>query len=280
MVTLSVALGGILLGLVYSLIALGLTVSFRLMRVVNFAHGEFVILFAYLALSLDLPLAIKLPILALLGAGVGAVFYGVLGKRLVKLPEHSQFLLFVALATVLVNGELFFFGADMAGSGDVTQDVAWQGLLIDPDRLIGAGLALMCVGALWAILFKTLFGKRLRACVDNPQAAQVLGMSPHKIFVGGFALSFICIALAALFLSHIFDTNPFLGPHLTLISFMTVILAGERYIPGVIFAGIVVGLSEALLGLFLGSNFKMLFTYLVILVLLAARAIREDACST
>ncbi len=280
MVTLGVAISGLLLGLVYSLVALGLTVSFRLMRVVNFAHGEWVILFAYLAFWLDIPPVAKLFVLTAAGALTGAAFYGLLGRRLARLPEHSQFLLFISLATVLVNCEIFLFGADMVSGGEPQASFNWHGLLIDYDRLLAATLALIAVGLLWLVFFATSFGRRLRACVDNIKAARVWGMNPHLIFIGGFALSFACIALAALFLSRLFDANPLLGPHLTLISFMTVILAGERYISGILIAGVVVGLSEALLGYFLGSNFKVMCTYIFILILMAFRAHRSQECYT
>ena len=177
---LNVVTAGVLTGLVYGLMALGLSVIFGVVRVVNFAHGEMMTIAMYAAAALFA--AFKLdPFLAVLP--VAAAFF-VLGYAMqaglinpfITRPEHSQFMLLVAVAIILVNGLLLIFGPD---ARNVQVDYQLESyevgkLLVDKARVYAAGLAVLAATALFAFFRFTLTGKAIRACADNYLGAKVV----------------------------------------------------------------------------------------------------------
>ena len=272
---LNVVIAGVLTGLVYGLMALGLSVIFGVVRVVNFAHGEMMTVAMYAAtalfatLKLD-PFLAVLPVAAaffLLGYGMQA---GLINPFITR-PEHSQFMLLVAVAIILVNGLLLMFGPD---ARNVQVDYQLESyevgkLLLDKARVFAAGLALVAALLLFSFFRFTLTGKAIRACADNYLGAKVVGLNVKHLYALTFGLGSACVAVAGCALVLLVDVTPGLGPYYTLLAFVIVIVGGLGSMGGALLGGVLIGVSEAAAGLFIAPSAKSMFSFgLLILVLL------------
>lgn len=271
----NVVVAGVLTGLVYGLMALGLSVIFGVVRVVNFAHGEMMTIAMYAATVLFAALQLD-PFLAVLP--VAAAFF-VFGYALqagfinpfITRPEHSQFMLLVAVALIMVNGLLLVFGPD---ARNVQVDYQLESfelgkLLIDKARLYAASAAVLAAAALFAFFRFTLIGKAIRACADNYLGAKVVGLNVKHLYSLTFGLGAMCVAVAGCAMVLLVDVTPGLGPYYTLLAFVIVIVGGLGSMGGALLGGVLIGVSEALAGLFIAPSAKSMFSFgLLILVLL------------
>jgi branched-chain amino acid transport system permease protein len=271
----NVVVAGVLTGLVYGLMALGLSVIFGVVRVVNFAHGEMMtiamyattILFATLKLD---PFVAVLPVAAAFFVFGYALQKAVINPFITR-PEHSQFMLLVALAIIMVNALLMVFGPD---ARNVQVDYQLESfelgrILVDKARLYAAGLAVVTAIALFAFFRFTLTGKAIRACADNYLGAKVVGLNVKHLYALTFGLGAICVAVAGCAMVVLVDVTPGLGPYYTLLAFVIVIVGGLGSMGGALLGGVLIGVSEALAGLFIVPSAKSMFSFgLLILVLL------------
>jgi len=266
---------GVLTGLIYGLSALGLSVIFGVCKIVNFAHGEMMVIAMYLALlafqyfGLDPLLSIPLVCGALFAFGY-ALQAGLI-NRLIDVPDHMQFILLAAIAIAMVSGCLMIFGPN---AQNVQLDYAYDSyeigpLLLDKVRVF-AGIAAISVAGLLAAFFRwTWIGKAIRACGDNIVGAQVTGLNVKHLFALAFGLGSVCIGAAGCILLLLVDVQPFLAVEYTLLAFVVVIVGGLGSLTGALLAGVLIGVSEALAGLFIQPSLKSMFSFgLLILVLL------------
>jgi len=273
---LNVVLSGVLTGLVYGLMALGLSVIFGVVRVVNFAHGELMTLSMYGAVAMfqrfGLDPLLSLPALALCFFGLGYALQSLLIQRFVTRPEHSQFMLLLAVAVCLANAQLMLFGPDARNvSVDYQLDSLELGpLLIDVPRLYAGGAALCASLAMFAFFRHSRVGKAIRACADNYRGAQVVGLPIRRLYALTFGLGCACVAVAGCALTLLVDVTPALGPAYTLLGFVIVIVGGLGSMLGALLGGLLIGVSEALAGLLLTPSAKSMVSFgLLILVLLS-----------
>jgi branched-chain amino acid transport system permease protein len=266
---------GLLTGLLYGLMALGLSVIFGIVRVVNFAHGEMMTIAMYATvvlfdgLGLD-PFLAVLPV-ALAFFGLGYLLQRGLINPFITRPEHAQFMLLVALAIILVNALLMVFGPDArhVQLDYLLEPVELGPLLLDRGKLAAAGVAAATTAALFAFFRFTLTGKAIRACADNQLGAHVIGLNVKRLYALTFGLGAACVAVAGCMMILLVDVTPTLGPAYTLLAFVIVIVGGLGSMPGALLGGVLIGVSEALAGLFIAPSAKSMFSFaLLILVLL------------
>ena len=271
----NVVVSGILTGLVYGLMALGLSVIFGVVRVVNFAHGEMMTIAMYAAtvlfaaLGLD-PFVAMLPIAAAFFV-FGYVLQAGLVNPFITRPEHSQFMLLVAVAIVMVNAMLMIFGPDARNVqvGYQLESFELGPILIDKARLFAAGAAVIAAAALFAFFKYSLTGKAIRACADNYLGAKVVGLDVKRLYALTFGVGAACVAVAGCAMVVLVDVTPPLGPAYTLLAFVIVIVGGLGSMGGALLGGVLIGVSEALAGLFIAPSAKSMFSFgLLILVLL------------
>src|SRR4051812_24372240 len=274
---LNVVIAGVLTGLVYGLMALGLSVILGVVRVVNFAHGELMTVAMYAATLLFARYELD-PFLAVLP--VAAVFF-VLGYALqagvinpfITRPEHSQFMLLVAVGLIVINGLLMAFGPD---ARSVQVDYQLESfelgeLLIDKARLYAAGLAVATALALVGVFRFTRTGVAIRACADNHFAARVVGLNVKRLYALTFGLGAVCVAVAGCSLTLLVDVTPSLGPHYTLLGFVIVIVGGLGSMLGALLGGVLIGVSEALAGLLIAPSAKSMLSFGLLIVVLIVR---------
>jgi len=272
---LNVVIAGVLTGLVYGLMALGLSVIFGVVRVVNFAHGEMMTIAMYAATVLFAALKLD-PFLAVLPVAAAFFVFGYalqagLINPFITRPEHSQFMLLVAVAIIMVNALLLVFGPD---ARNVQVDYQLESfelgkILLDKARVFAAGLAVLAAAALFGFFRFTLMGKAIRACADNYLGAKVVGLNVKHLYSLTFGLGAMCVAVAGCAMVLLVDVTPGLGPYYTLLAFVIVIVGGLGSMGGALLGGVLIGVSEALAGLFIAPSAKSMFSFgLLILVLL------------
>jgi len=274
---LNVAVGGILTGLVYGLMALGLSVIFGVVRVVNFAHGEMMAIAMYIAIvlfaafKLD-PLIMLLPIAAVLFVFGYALQRGLI-NRFITQPEHSQFLLMVAIAIILTNVQLIMFGPDARNVQTTYAFDSYQigRIIIDANKLYAALAALVVAAALLGFFRFTRTGTAIRACADNYTGARVVGLDVEKLYALTFALGSACVGAAGVMLILILDVTPALGPVYTLLAFVIVITGGLGSMVGALLGGVLIGLTEAMAGLIFTPSAKSMFAFAILVLVLLFR---------
>jgi branched-chain amino acid transport system permease protein len=276
-VYLNVAIGGVLTGLVYGLMALGLSVIFGVMRVVNFAHGEMMTVAMFIAvvlcngLHLD-PLILLIPIAAVLFVFGYALQLGLINPFITR-PEHSQFLLLVALGIIISNGLLIIFGPDARSVQTAYGFQSFQlGLvLVDAAKVYAGAAAIVFAAVLFAFFRFTLVGKAIRACADNHTGALVVGLDVKRLYALTFGLGAACVGAAGTMLVLITDATPTLGPSYTLLAFVIVITGGLGSMPGALLGGVLIGVTEALAGLIFTPSAKSMFAFAILVLVLLFR---------
>jgi branched-chain amino acid transport system permease protein len=259
-VYLNVAVGGILTGLVYGLMALGLSVVFGVVRVVNFAHGEMMTIAMYIAVVLFAQLFV-----------CGYALQAGLINPFIRRPEHSQFLLLVALGLVIVNVLLIVFGPD---ARSVQTSYAYDSfqlgpLIVDASKLYAGIAAVILTAVLFAFFRFTRTGTAIRACADNYTGAQVVGLNVKHLYALTFAIGAACVGAAGAIMTLIIDVTPMLGPSYTLLAFVIVVTGGLGSMPGALLGGVLIGLTEAFAGLLFTPSAKSMFAFgILVLVLL------------
>jgi len=271
----NVVISGLLTGIVYGLMALGLSVIFGVARVVNFAHGEMMALAMYLAVFLFSTLHLE-PFLSVAPVAVvffifGYVLYGAVIHPFVTRPEHSQFILLLAVGIIITNSLLILFGPEArAVSLDyLLEPIELGPLLIDRGKLYAGLIAFGAAAGLFALFGFTHTGTAIRACADNWLGAKVVGLDVKRLYALAFGLGSACGGIAGCMMIMLVDLTPGLGPAYTLLAFVIVIVGGLGSMTGALVGGVLIGVSEALAGFYVTPSAKGMFSFaLLILVLL------------
>jgi branched-chain amino acid transport system permease protein len=266
---------GILLGGIYGLIALGLSLIFGVMGVINFAHGQLMVMAMYVSYWIFVLLGID-PYLSLVF--VAAVIF-VLGyliqftvvNRILDYPEAIQVLPLVSMGLILENLALLLWGPDhRSPQTALSLKTLWIGsVMIDVSRLIAFALAISITILIFIFLKKTTIGKRIRAASDNRTGAILVGIDVDRIYNASFALGAATTAAAGVLLLPIMPISPHMGHDFTLTAFIVVILGGMGNLIGALVGGLILGIAESASTLFLPATLKhaVSFTILIIIML-------------
>ena len=276
-VYLNVVVAGILTGLVYGLMALGLSVIFGVVRVVNFAHGEMMSIAMYLTvllfsgLHLD-PLIMLVPVAAVLFVFGYALQAGLINP-FINRPEHSQFLLLVAIALIIVNVLLIIFGPD---ARTVQTSYAFDSfqvgtLIVDATKLYAGAAAIIFAALLFAFFRFAPIGKAIRACADNYTGALVVGLDVKRLYALTFGIGAACVGAAGVMMTLIVEVTPMIGPVDTLLAFVIVITGGLGSMAGALIGGLLIGVTEALAGLLFTPSAKSMFAFAILVLVLLFR---------
>lgn len=272
-----VLLKGVLTGLVYGLMALGLSVIFGVVRVVNFAHGEFAVMAMYAAFVLFGMFKVD-PIL--MSVPLAAVFFGVgyglqrsIVQPFVTRPQHEQFILLVGLALVIVNALLMIFGPESRQIDLPYSLDTWMigPVMVDKVRIYGAVAALVVTAALFAFFRFTLTGVAIRAAADNLVGAAVVGLDVKKLYALSFGLGLACVGAAGAIMTALTDMTPMLAPSYTLLAFTIVIVGGLGSMAGALGGGLLIGAAEAIASAAISPSMKSMVSFGLLVLVLALR---------
>jgi branched-chain amino acid transport system permease protein len=274
---LNVLISGLMTGLVYGLMALGLSVIFGVARVVNFAHGEMMAVAMYAAALLFSTFRVN-PFIAVVPVGAAFFFFGYALQRLVLRPfivrpQHSQFLLLLALAVVITSALLIVFGPDArAVNLDwLLEPVIIGVLLLDQAKLYAAVVACAVAAALFAFFYFSQTGTAIRACADNWLGAKIIGLNVDRLYAVAFGIGASCVGIAGCMMILLVDVTPSSGPAYTLLAFVIVIVGGLGSMSGALVGGVLIGISEALGGLFIAPSAKSMISFALMIMVLIFR---------
>jgi branched-chain amino acid transport system permease protein len=265
---------GLLSGGLYALLALGLTLAFGVMRVINFAHGEFMMLGLYVTSCL-FALAGVDPYLSLLVSapalfGVGVLLQKGLINRVLKESELNQILLMIGISLVLANGARFVFGAEhrvltTSYSGAV---LGLGGVSVSVQSLLSLGMVVLIMLGLWLWLTRTDFGRALRATAQDRVLAQMVGINVTRVYAITFGLGAALAGAAGSLLVPAYYVFPSVGEGLLLKGFVVVVLGGMGSMAGAIVGAMLLGVAESLAAVYLGAGYKDLVGLLLFLGIL------------
>ena len=268
---------GLLIGFVFALIAAGLTLIFGVMEIVNFAHGEFLMLSMYLsyflhsALGWD-PIA-ALPVNAIALFALGVLVYYALIRRVLRAPMLAQIFATFGLGVFLQNAAQFLWRPDFRTLGNtwVTGRIALAGVFVSGPQLAAAAGAVVTTGGLWWLLSRTEIGRALLATAEDRQAASLMGINPDRMFALAWGLGAACVGVAGALLSTFYYVFPQVGGVFALIAFVAVALGGFGSVVGAFAGGVLIGVVESLAGVFVAPAVKNLFVFAIYLVVVLLR---------
>lgn len=267
---------GVLTGGIYSLIAMGLTLVYGVLHIINFANGSMVTLAMFLSLAIVNGLGMH-PYVALLITvpvmfGLGALTQWGLLNPIMRAPIHTQLLVTIGLSLAIENALLLAFGPNPQSvqlSGD--RGISVFGATVDLSRIYAFVGALLLVLALWLILQRTPVGTAIRSVASNPEGARLVGINIKAIYVLTFALGAAAAGAAGTLVAPFTTIEPTAGGVFNLTAFVVVVLGGMGNIPGALLGGLIVGLTEQLGGLILPGQSPLLAVFIVFLAVLFAK---------
>jgi branched-chain amino acid transport system permease protein len=261
---------GLVVGLLYLLMAVGFTLVFGVMRMVNFAHGEFYMLGAFTAYTLVVHLSLPF-LLAVALSVVLAIVFGSLVEWLILKPfrkdELNGMIVTIGIALILQNLALMVFGPDPVSMPPIAEGSSTVlGVTVANSRLTVVGFALVVLLLLYAFLRHSAMGRGLRAVVEDADIAAIQGVRSRLYYPLGFGIGIGLAAIAGALMAPLFSVSPFMGQTPLLKAFMVVILGGLGSIPGAAIAGLCLGLLESYSSLFLSSSTADMLIFILVVV--------------
>jgi branched-chain amino acid transport system permease protein len=273
--TLQIVLNGLTTGLVYVLMALGFTLIFGIMRVVNFAHGELYMIGAFaltvLSGNLHWPYLPAILCSVLLVGLLGAVLERVLFSRVIG-NEFNCMILALAVSICLQSLALIIFGPDEVGAPRPVTGVVHLGPAVIPaDRLFVGAAAIVLLVAFYLFLNKTRLGLMMRAVAQDPEMAALHGVRPNLIHTAAFAVGSLLAGAAGALMAPIYTVAPYMGELPMMKAFIVVVLGGLGSLPGAVVGGLMLGIVESAFATMLGSTAAALVAFAVVVVTIAVR---------
>jgi branched-chain amino acid transport system permease protein len=269
-------IGGLLLGGLYALMACGLNLIFGVMRVINFAHGEFMAIGALSTVSLvagyAFPFWLALLLVPMLTAAIGLVIHRLVLRRLANAPMIMSLLATYAISTILVNLSILTWGGGYRGlPGVLDGSIRLLGVSVSVSRLVAFFVALGVSLAVWWVLEKTRFGRAVRSVSQAPELAEISGISIERVRNATFALGAAMAGMAGVLMAPTFASDPQLGVRFLIKAFAVIIVGGMGSYPGAIAAALLLGVIEVFGGYFTGAIIGSALLFLLMLAVLLVR---------
>ncbi|MCC5857460.1 MAG: branched-chain amino acid ABC transporter permease [Ectothiorhodospiraceae bacterium] len=271
--TIQIAVNGLTFGLIYILMALGFTLIFGIMRVVNFAHGEFymvgaigiLLLFGTLGFNYYLSIVFAVLCVGLLGVIVERVLLrGFVGREL-----NSMIMALAVAITLQALAAILFGPQEQSVARPVTGVLQVAGVFIPRDRIVVGVIALAVLIAFYLFLRYARYGLAMRAVAQDPAAAALQGIRPGFIYSLAFGVGSLLAGLAGALMAPVYTISPFMGDVPMMMAFIVVILGGLGSIPGAVVGGLLLGFVESLFSTFFGSTIATMIAFgMVVLILL------------
>ncbi|MBV8765676.1 MAG: branched-chain amino acid ABC transporter permease [Hyphomicrobiales bacterium] len=270
-------INGLLIGGIYALVSIGVTLIFGVVKIVNFAQGEFVMIGMYLSFFLATQFAVD-PVVSLMITmpvlfSVGVLIQHFLIRRVLGQNDMPQIFLTFALSLLLVNLALMLFSANYRTVHTWYSDEALHlgGLYIPLAKLFAFALAMVLSAALWAFLHTTDLGKAMRAAAQNREVAQLMGINPNRVFCVALGVALALAGAAGSLLMPFYPAYPLVGQVFVLMAFVAVVLGTLGNILGALVASLMMGVAESLGIQFIGADSGLIVVFLMLLLTLALR---------
>lgn len=271
---LQLLINGLLLGGIYALISVGLTLIFGVLEIINFAHGEFLMLGMYVSYWLFqlygvdpyLSLVLVIPLFYFIGLAVQRIVV----QPIIDAPPINQVFATVGLSLVLQNGALVLWKADYltAKTSYVALKVQAAGLIISFPRVVAFILALAVVFSLFIFLKKTYTGKAIRALAQERKASMLMGINVYRTYRIAFGIGIACVGAAGSMLIPIYYTFPTVGAVFAIIAFVVVVLGGYNSLFGSLVGGLIIGVVESFSGFYISPHLKEGVYFIIFILIL------------
>jgi len=270
-------INGLLLGGIYALLSVGLTLIFGVLEIVNFAHGEFLMISMYVTFMLFsvfgidpyLSLIIIIPAFFLFGFAVEKILI----KPILNDPPLNQIFATIGLGLIFSNLALFIFKADYrtVKTSYSNANLIFGNYFISVPRLIAFAIAIALIAAILIYLKKTFTGKAIRALAQQRKAAMLMGINVHTTYAIAFGIGIAAVGAAGAVLMPLFFVFPTVGSLFSLIAFVVVILGGYNSLLGSLVAGLIIGLIEGFSGFFISPHLKEVVYFVLFIFILIFR---------
>jgi branched-chain amino acid transport system permease protein len=275
---LQAVLNGLLTGSLYALIGMGMALIFGVMRIVNFAHGAFMMLGMYATWVLFDRLHVN-PYLGFLAAAavlfvVGFATYELLLRRVAERSDFMQILLTLGLSLIIKDGVQLVFGADYQQINIPLLDINFHfgsHISLNAPWLLSFGITVVLAVGMFLFVMKSRFGRALRAIAQNRYAASLMGIDVLRIQALSFGLGLAAVGMAGGLLLPVFYLYPDVGDQFTLKAFVIVVLGGMGSIEGAAIAGVVLGVVESMTSLYWGNEWALVVDFVIFLGVLSLR---------
>lgn len=273
-------ISGLILGALYGLIGCSLTIIYGTMRIVNFSHGDFVVAGCYAVFifftATHLHPLLALPLVFIGFFAIGMILYKLFVPRLSKSddPEIASFLTFYGVSLMVGAILLYMFGADTRSLNYVFSPSVLKlgNIYIPTAQIVALLVGLVIISALTWFLYRTIYGKALRAAIMNSDAIQIVGVNINTLSTLTFGLAIGLAGVTGVLLALIFPAfGPFSGIDFTLIGFVIIVLGGLGHPVGAIFGGIVFGLAEQVSIVFLPQHLSPVVGFSILIATIALR---------
>jgi len=270
-------INGLLIGGIYALVSIGVTLIFGVVKIVNFAQGEFVMIGMYISFFLGAQFGID-PVVSLLVSMPVLFFAGVLVqhfliRRVLGLNDLPQIFLTFALSLLILNLSLMLFSANYRTLHTSYSDDAFHlgGLYVPVAKLIAFAVAMVLSGMLWVFLRTTDLGKAMRAASQNREVAQLMGINPNRVFAVALGIALALAGAAGSLLMPFYPAYPMVGQVFVLMAFVAVVLGTLGNVIGALIASLLMGIAESLGIQFIGADSGLIVVFLLLLTTLAVR---------
>jgi len=270
-------INGLLIGGIYALVSIGVTLIFGVVKIVNFAQGEFVMIGMYISFFLASQFGID-PIISLVVSMPALFVTGVLVqhfliRRVLGLNDLPQIFLTFALSLLILNLSLMLFTANYRTVHTWYSDEALHigGLYIPMAKLIAFVLAMALSAALWVFLHVTDLGKAMRAAAQKPEVAMLMGINPNRVFCVALGIALALAGAAGSLLMPFYPAYPMVGQVFVLMAFVAVVLGTLGNVVGALIASLMMGVAESLGIQFIGADSGLIVVFLLLLLTLAVR---------
>jgi branched-chain amino acid transport system permease protein len=276
-IVIAAVVNGLLTGGVYALVALGLTLIYGVLHIVNFAHGSLLMVAMFgawlMVTQLGLDPYAALPGMIAVMFVVGWALYRFVIGRVSHGEDRAILLATLGVSIVLDNAALVIFGGDTRTIETPLTFAMWEvgPLLISVPRIISFAVALVLAAGLWAFMSRTDTGRAIRAVAREPDGARLMGIRPDRIFALAYGIGIACLGAAGCLLLPTFYVSPSVGSVFVLVAFTIVVLGGMGSFPGAVLGGLLIGVTESLGGLFLGESLGPIGISAVFIVVLLLR---------
>ena len=270
-------INGLLIGGIYALVSIGVTLVFGVVKIVNFAQGEFVMIGMYISFFLAtqfgidpvVSLIVSMPVLFV----VGVLIQHFLVRRVLGLNDLPQIFLTFALSLLILNLALMFLTANYRTVHTWYSDEAFHigPLYVPVAKLIAFVLAMALSGALWVFLRATDLGKAMRAAAQKPEVAMLMGINPNRVFCVAFGIALALAGAAGSLLMPFYPAYPMVGQVFVLMAFVAVVLGTLGNVIGALIASLMMGVAESLGIQFIGADSGLIVVFAMMLLTLAIR---------
>jgi branched-chain amino acid transport system permease protein len=274
---LQLIISGFLMGGVYSLIALGLSLIFGVMKVINFAHGEMMVWGMYIAYTILVLTGIDPFFSLVVSAGalfvLGYLLQRIVVNRIIEFPEAMQVIPMIGAALIFENGARLIWGPDYRSpASKFALSSVWIGeVMIDVPRLFAFLISILITGLVFLFLKYADIGKAIRSSADNRLGALLVGTDVNRVYAICFGIGAACVGAAGALLVPLMPFAPHSGPPFTMISFIIVILGGMGSLMGAMVGGLIVGIAESVATIFLPSSLKQIVSFSLMVFILLFR---------